>query len=201
MFRYDMRDKTPQQRAIVRERDNETNTMKAQAKNQQVSKVKQNWDTSIFMKLGKHPYKNLDGYQTINLYECFYTNNSSVWFSTNSLHKGMDLQKVNQLNNAIKQGNNIEIYFAIGKDGGGKNDIEFKANVLRIVSNKYKTPTPDILLTPPQFANDENYIWIKINNIQRSKLTTNDFIVKSTGNTLSKSIEKSQYHFGYIQRK
>lgn len=195
-----MKDKTPQQQAIVRVCDSESRIMTDEIKKQEKSKEKFIYKTALFMKLGISKSKSYDGEQTMGIYKNFCKSHSSVWFSTDSLHGGMSLKKVLEFNNVIKQGNNVEIYFAIGNVGGGNNDIEYKANVLNIVSKKCKIPTPDRLLTPNEYIDEKKYIWIEVNNIQKTSLRKNNFIVISSGNILTKSIKKSQYHFGYIQK-
>lgn len=203
MFRFDMRNKTPQQQAIVRARDHQNALLAEESKKQKVenSSAQTIYEHAIFMRLGINPSNYSDGNETIKIYNNFCKNHSSVWFSTDSLHGGMALKKVLEFNNAIESGCIVEIYFAIGNIGGGRNDIEYKANVLRVVSEKAKRPTPNRLLTPDEFADDLKYIWIEVNDIQKTSFTTDDFIVISSGNVLTNSIEKSQFHFGYIQKR
>ena len=62
--------------------------------------------------------------------------------------------------------------------------------------------TPDINLTPKEYIAENKKIWIKIINLQKyNKLNTKDFIIASTKKDLKTTIENSQYHFGYIQKK
>lgn len=103
---------------------------------------------------------------------------------------------------AIKKEYIVEIYFAVGKSGGGNNEIVYKAKVIDIRTDTDGINSPDKYLTPIEWRKDKNKIWIKIENIVPcKKLTTKDFIVAITGNVLSDSISNSQYHFGYIKKR
>ena len=194
-----MRNKTPQQQAIVREHDR-ANALLAEESIRR-STGRPIYKKALFMRLGINPSNHSDGNGTMKTYMDFIQNHPSVWFSTDSLHGGMAAEKVLEFNNAINNGHLVEMYFAIGNVGGGKNEMEYKANILRVESGKKQKPTPDRSLTPSEFIDDEKYIWIKVNDIQKTALTTNDFIVISSVNILAKSIENSEFHFGYIQMK
>lgn len=158
------------------------------------------YSKSIFMRLGKNPANKFDGDRTMKTYTDFCTVNDSVWFSTDSLSSGMSKIKIKEFLDAIRNGYIVEMYFAIGNGGGGNNDMKYKAQVLDIRSSNIKKSSPDPLLTPVEWVNDLRYIWIKIQNIQPASLRTHDFVVISTGNVLANATEKSQYHFGYIQK-
>ncbi len=203
MYRYDMRDKTPQQQAIVRKRDEENARLKKDSENKRMTdknKAEMVYRKSLFMRLGKNPTTDWDGEGTIQAYKDFCQQNSSVWFSTDSLNRGMAEEKVREFKNAIKNGYAVFVYFAIGNTGNGVNEIEYRANVLDIKSGE-KTPCPDRNLTPSVWANDPKNIWININNIQIEPLKTIDFIVISSGKILRDSIANSQFHFGYITKR
>lgn len=198
-----MRDKTPRQQAIVRGRDKENARLaeESKKKSEKDSVARPIYKHAIFMRLGINPSNKSDGDTTIKIYKDFCLSHPSVWFSTDSLYGGMAPKKLSEFNDAIERGDLVEIYFAIGNTGGGKNEMEYKASVLKVESEKDKTQSPDRSLTPNEFVNDLKYIWIEVNDIQKTSLTTDDFIVISSANVLTKSIEKSQFHFGYIQKK
>lgn len=103
---------------------------------------------------------------------------------------------------AIKKGETVEMFFIIGKGCNGRNDIEYRAQVIDIESDAKGLSTPDVNLTPKEYINEKKKIWIKITNLQRfNELSVKDFIIASTKKDLKSAIESSQYHFGYIQRK
>lgn len=197
-----MRDKTPQQQAIVRDRDRKNARLAEESRQKSVKNTPARpiYKHALFMRLGINPSDFSNGNGTMKTYIDFCQSHPSVWFSTDSLYGGMAAEKVSEFNDAIDHGYLVEMYFAIGNVGGGKNEMEYKANVLRVESEKDKMPTPDRILTPNEFISDTKYIWIKVDNIQKTTLTTDDFIVISSSNVLTKSIEKSQFHFGYIQK-
>lgn len=159
------------------------------------------YHTSIFMRLGNDLSSNLNGIQTMKIYEDFIKNGKTVWFSTNSLDKGMAKEKLAEFLKAINQGDIVEIYFVLGKASEGDNEIRFKAEVIDIKSDRQGMPSPDKNLTPENWKDVNKKIWIKIKNLKPfSSLTTRDFIVRSTGNVLADSIIDSEYHFGYIKK-
>lgn len=197
-----MRDKVPRQQAIVRGRDKENARLaeELKKKSEKDSVARLIYKHTIFMRLGINPSNKSDGDTTMKIYKDFCLSHPSVWFSTDSLYRGMAPKKISEFNDAIERGYLVEICFAIG-NSGGKNKMEYKASVLKVESEKGKTQSPERSLTPNEFVNDLKYIWIEVNDIQKTSLTTDDFIVISSGNVLTKSIEKSQFHFGYIQKK
>lgn len=195
-FRYDTRHLSKQVQAIIRERD-KTNEM---IKNSDQNTYQKIYPVSIFMRLGENQHNKFNGHKTINTYIDFCNINGSAWFSTDSLHKGMSQEKQNEFSNAIREGYKVEIYFAIGHKGGGKNEIEFKAEVIKIDSNEDKASSPNKDLTPDEWKDDSRYIWILIRNLQETGLRSKNFIVISSKRILTQSIAKSQFHFGYIKK-
>lgn len=165
--------------------------------------VKQDiYPTSIFMRLGHSSSNQYNGKDTIKIYRSFCNQNHSVWFSTDSLAKGMAKGKISEFNRAIEDGLILEIYFAIGKNSGGDNEIEYKAQVVDIKSDPDGINSPEKSLTPTEWCEDRNKIWIKLQKLRpcNNYLTVDDFIVVSSGNVLSTVIANSQYQFGYIKR-
>lgn len=128
--------------------------------------------------------------------------NSSTWFSTDSLATGMSKTKREEFINVINKDYVVEMYFAIGKNSGGNNEIKYKAEVIGIKTDGNKISCPEKALTTNEWKDDKNKIWIKIRGLKQIiNLTKKDFIVASTGNMLADSIEHSQYHFVYIKKK
>ena len=94
------------------------------------------------------------------------------------------------------------MYFVIGKGSNGSNDIQYKAEVLDIDTDANGLTSPNKTLTPKEYINENKKIWIKIQNLKEfTKLTTKDFVVDSTNNSLDISLQHSQHHFGYIKSK
>lgn len=201
-FRVDTRHLQPQVREIINKRD-ENNKRITNSNNTISKKTNKNiYPKAIFMKLGFDSTSNYNGVQTMQIYESFCRENGSTWFSTDSLATGMSEAKRSEFINAIKKEYVVEIYFAVGKNSGGNNDIKYKAEVIDIKTDGDKIPSPDKILTPDEWKNDRNKIWIMIKNINAIiNPTTKDFIVASSGNILADSIAHSQYHFGYIKKK
>lgn len=164
--------------------------------------VKQNiYPTSIFMRLGHSSSNKYNGKETIKIYRSFCNQNHTVWFSTDSLAKGMAKAKVSEFIKAINNGLAVEIYFAIGKTSGGNNEIEYKAQVVGIESDPLGINSPEKEQTPIEWRENRNKIWLKLQHIRPcNNFTVDDFIVLSSGNLLSNAIENSQYQFGYIKR-
>lgn len=204
-WRHDLSNKTPQQRAIIMKNDEEEKRGKKEVQSnapQPATKNRKVLPTSIFMKLGNERTKQLKGIETLQLYEKFCKSRHSVWFSTDSLAKGMAETKRLKLINAIKNGFIVEMYFAVGKNSGGENQIIYRAEVLDIKTDSSGMSSPDKALTPDIWAEIHNKIWIKLKNIaSQSKLTVEDFIVESSGNLLANSVSNSQYNFGYIKKR
>ena len=198
-FRYDTRHLSPQVQQIIRNRD-ENNKIQKQS-NTSTSAKNNIYPIFIFMRLGKDTDSKLDGVKTLKEYEEFCRVNKAVWFSTDSLATGMSEKRRAEFINAIKNGNVVDIFFAVGKSGGGNNGIQYKAEVMDIKTDAEGIGSPDENLTPDLWKDANKKIWIKIRNILSTGLKTNDFIVQSSKKVLAKSIEKSQYHFGYIKTK
>lgn len=153
------------------------------------------------MKLGQNITGEHNGIETLKAYETFSSDMGEVWFPTNSLATGMSEKKKNTFIEAIKNNQIVEMYFAIGKNIAGDNDIVYRGLVLDIKSDANSIGSPDKALTPYEWKDIENKIWIKIKNLTPiTGLSSKDFIIASTGNRLSDVISKSQFHFGYIKR-
>lgn len=157
----------------------------------------------IFMKLSFSYDINgnmIDGHETIKAYQrnekengCGYT-----WFSTNSLHMGMDKNKVKYYNQFAKKGEKVTILFAIAD---AYNDICYAATVLEIQSEKELSLCPgDAACIPKEFGESEKAkIWIKIKDIrQENNLTARMLNIRSSDANLKQVISSSQYHFGYV---
>lgn len=202
-FRHDMRDKTGQQQAIVAQRDREDKLLKEQnskQSNKQSSKSLEN-DLSLFMRLGIDEKTNYNGIKTMDTYKIFVHKNDFVWFSTNSLANGMAKEKVNIIKDAIYNDEVVYMYFVVGKKGGGNNEILYCAEIVDIVTDAEGVRSPDKKLTPNEWKDCTNKIWIKVKRLsENTNLTTKDFVVISSGEILFDSIENSEYHFGYITR-
>ena len=113
----------------------------------------------------------------------------------------MSKTKIKEYDKAIKSEENVNIYFAVGKNVEGTNEIVYKANVLQIVSDAEGIVSPDEKLTPDEWKDLKNKIWIKVDDMKLiNNLKASDFIVSSTGSYLKDVISRSQYHFGYIER-
>lgn len=198
----DTRHLTPQVQQIINKRDNNDKLICNSGKASSAKENSPTYPIAIFMRLGDDKSLNLNGIQTLQVYEEFFNKNKKTWFSTDSLTTGMADKKRAEFNKAIKDGFVVEIYFAVGKNGGGTNEIVYKAEVLDIVSNAEAIGSPDKTLTPNEWKDVKKKIWINIKKlIPFNNLTTTDFLVASTGNVLANSISKSEYHFGYIKRK
>lgn len=201
-FRFDTQHLSPQTQAIIRKRDENDKLLKAESERKVESPKRIVFPTAIFMKLGHDGTSNYDGIQTMQIYENFCKQNGAVWFSTDSLTAGMSEKRRTQFINAINQNKVVKIYFAIGKSSRGSNEIEYNAEVIDIKTDSEVIPSPEKLLTPDEWKNDKNKIWIKIKSLHRfTRLTASDFVVESSGNMLANSIAHSQYHFGYIKEK
>lgn len=142
----------------------------------------------------------LDGDETIKAYieNCNNNNLGYTWFSTRSLHSGMQKKKVEFYNRIIKDGENVKILFAVS---GEVNDIKYSAKILSIVSSRDNIKCPgEPESVPDEFGKDERgKIWIKITNIRREEnLRADMLVVGSTGSNLKQVISNSQFHFGYV---
>ena len=190
---YKYKDLKANTRAILINKEKTTN---------QNSSTRIVYPISIFMKLGHSSNNEYDGVETIKIYKQFCHDNGAVWFSTDSLSRGMSEKKRSEFINAIGKNQIVEIYFVIGKNSGGSNDIEYKGKVLDIYADAEGINSPEKQLTPLEWREDKNKIWIKISSLNACKYRkTNEFIVSSSNKTLSDSIAKSQYNFGYIERR
>lgn len=197
-FNFATRHLSSQQQSIIRDRKENDERLKNQS-----NTTKDNvYEIAIMMKLGNDTEVKVDGNQTMEIYKNFCDKNGSVWFSTDSHTCGMGKQKRKEFIDAINKGKTVEMYFIIGKGCNGSNEIQYKAKVLSIESDKNGMSTPDANLTPNQYKQEVKKIWIKITNLQVfNKLSVNDFIIASTKKDLKSTLENSQYHFGYIKKK
>lgn len=142
----------------------------------------------------------LDGDETVNVYKdnCESNGLGYTWFSTQSLHSGMQKKKVDYYNRIIKEGEIVKILFAVS---GEENDIKYSARILEIVSSKdnIKCPGSDVAVPEKFGPNEGGKIWIKITDIvPEEKLTADMLVVGSTGSNLKQVISNSQFHFGYV---
>lgn len=142
----------------------------------------------------------LDGDETIKAYINNCNNNGLgyTWFSTQSLHSGMQKKKVEFYNRIIKNGEIVKILFAVS---GEENDIKYSARILEIVSSRDNIECPGRKeAVPDEFGINENgKIWIKITDIkEESTLKADMLVVGSTGSNLKQVISNSQFHFGYV---
>lgn len=198
-FRYDTRNLSGQAKHIISERDKNNKIEKEQ---NIITPSKNIYPISIFMKLGNDSTLNVDGNKTIEIYKAFCDKNKQVWFSTDSLSRGMAPKRRKEFLEAISNNEIVEMYFVIGKGSNGNNDIQYKADVIDIETDANGLISPDKKLTPEQYIDENKKIWIKIYNLKKyTKLTTKDFVVNSTNNSLNESLKQSQHHFGYIRRK
>ena len=157
----------------------------------------------IFMKLGTNydvDGKMMDGFETINAYlrNCSENDEGYSWFSTPSLHFGMDKKKVEYYNSLCELGENLRILFAIGDS---INDIVYSARVLEIVSGRDAVACPDSKdYVPSEFADEEKAkIWIKITDIkEENELKAEMLKFRSTDANLKQVISNSQFNFGYV---
>ncbi|NAS19570.1 hypothetical protein GND98_017345 [Clostridium butyricum] len=198
-FRYDTRHLPKQTQQIINKRDQNNKILKEESIITQTTNV---YPISIFMKLGNDSTLNVNGNITMGIYKDFCDKNKEVWFSTDSLSKGMSSKRRKEFLEAINNNEIVEMYFVIGKGSNGNNDIQYKADVLDIETDANGLTSPNMKLTPQEYINENKKIWIKICNLKEfTKLTTKDFLVNSTNNSLDESLKKSQHHFGYIRRK
>lgn len=201
-FRHDLQHLSPQARHTIESRENNGTSPQNNSYIQNHKPKSIVYPTAIFMRLGHTAANPYDGKDTLEIYFNFCNKNQSVWFSTDSLTSGMSENKRAEFVNEIKSGNIVEIYFAIGKTSGGDNDIHFKADVVDIKTDGEGIPSPDKSLTPDEWKQNRNKIWIKIKNLNSfNKLTTKDFVVASSKKILADSISNSQFNFGYIIKK
>lgn len=196
-FRWDMRNKTPQQQAIVSVRDRATvverNNEKCSSRERTVK-----YSVAMFMKLGLDATGEFDGFGSIEKYIKCIEEHGATWFSTNALTTGISKKKQEEFLTAIHAGKRVEIYFVIGKSGGGSNKIEFRADVIDLKSNREGLTTPDDRITPEQWCTLVNTIWIKIKNLQVCKdKKVEAFKFASNGNQLIGALQ-SNCCFGYI---
>jgi len=155
----------------------------------------------IFIKLS-FSYDNngneYDGHETMQAYISDEAIRGYTWFSTQALYYGMSQKRVDEYNKAISSGKKVTLIFAIGEKAGGKNDIAYKAEIVEILSYKQPETLPSNDY-PSLWHGESARIWIKLKNIQvENTLTARLFEVTSTGADLQEVINKSQYHFGYV---
>lgn len=156
----------------------------------------------IFMKLGTSyclDGAELDGEQTMRAYIRTVNEIGYAWFSTMSLHTGMDKRKVAFYNKAIRSGEEVKILFAIGM---GINEIRYSAKIQEIVSNRDEITCPhqDTAAVPKEWGPEETgKIWIKISDLHEENGITADMLKFRAGNkSVKAAITNSQFHFGYV---
>lgn len=158
---------------------------------------------SIFMRLSKA--KNLkgellNGEAIMQKYRSICEQKGSVWYSTDVLSHGMAKKRRKQFIEAIEKGISVKIFFAISEKGNGTNEIEYEAEVLDIETAPFRISSPDKALTPDDWANDANKLWIKVKELKQSQEFMDDFIIISTGKSLSKTLKKTQCSIYYISK-
>ncbi|AKL96171.1 hypothetical protein CACET_c27260 [Clostridium aceticum] len=201
-FRYDIRHLSSQAQHTINSRETNSKLLKQSSKKEIEHDMKKIHNIAIFAKLGLDATATYNGLETLKIYEEFCIKNKAVWFSTNSLSTGMSQKKRQEFIKTIKEDSIVEIYFAVGKGSDGKNDIVYRGEVLDIQTDAQGISSPDKNLTPEVWQQLINKIWIKLESVKPSNgVTSNDFIVESTGNSLSDIISRSQYQFGYIKNK
>jgi len=155
---------------------------------------------SIFVKLGRDNTDSLDGFQTMKEYGLVNVEKGETWFSTNSLPMGISDKRKEEFFNAIAKGYCVQVFFVIGKSGGGVNEIEYTADVVDIRSRAggRKSPCEDI--TPTIWEGENNAIWLKLQNIRTSVFEgVEDFKFDTNSKQLS-DVLKTNCCFGYIVR-
>lgn len=197
-FRYDIKNLSTKQKIIINKRDKSEKLCKEDRKKK--TRPSQEYKSAIFMKLGQDATGRFTGMETLDIYERFACKNDCAWFSINSLATRMSKTKIIEYNRAIKRGETVFMYFAVGKNVEGINEIVYRDKVLEVLSDSAGIYSPDKKLTPDEWENLKNKIWIKIDDMKLiNHLKASDFIVSSTRNNLKVVISKSQYHFGYIE--
>lgn len=162
--------------------------------------LKAKYPISLFLKFGNSETNPYNAVQTIDIYKNFTDEKDYVWISTDSLSSGMSPKKIDEINNAIQNNKEVEMYLIPSKTSGGNNEITHKSIIVEIQGNNQRMTTPDVSLTPKEWINDVKKIWIKVRRIRicNSK-KTKDFQVISSKKILATSISRSQYNFGYIE--
>lgn len=196
-LRWDMRDKTPQQQAIVAAKDRNSSIIKNYSSSNILNSILI-YPVAIFMKLGWERTGNFDGFKTLEEYRTCITEKGATWFSTNALCSGMAVGRREELKKAINNGKRVYIYFVIGNSGGGENNIEYRAEVIDLESVKGGMKTPDVNITPDLWTNEISTIWIKIKNLHKHNTKrAEDFQFVSNEKNLSEVL-RSNCCFGYI---
>lgn len=155
----------------------------------------------IFMKLGtSHDVDGepLTGTQTMEAYMRSIEEHGETWFSTMSLSTGMNKKKVNFYNDAIRSGETVKMFFAIGE---GYNDIKYSATIKEIVSNRDETTCPgDASIIPPEFGEEETAkIWFHIVDLKEEDTMRASMLwFRQTGTNVKEAISNGQCHFGYV---
>lgn len=156
---------------------------------------------SIFINLDIDSDPKLDGKEILAIYEKFCSENKSVWFSSESFSKGMDKSKKKDFLRAINNRCIVEIFFAAGTGDGEKVEIEYTAKIIDINTDKEGMHSPDKSLTPINWVDDKNKLWIQIEELRPcTNFSVKDFVIASTGKQLAESIEHSAFPFGYVEK-
>ena len=154
----------------------------------------------IFMKLGVSSTasgEDIDGKETMQAYIQNLNSNDIgyTWFSTRALASGMSQKKVDYYNN-LAETEPVKVLFAVD------NEIAYSAKVLQIVSSRDEIICPDEVsgVVPEEFGEAEvGKIWLKLTDIQpEGELKAENFYIPSTGRNLRRTINESQYTFGYV---
>lgn len=196
-YRYGIKHLSAQQQAIIRYKDLNESLHKESLSSMQNKEI---YPLKIFMKLGLDSTTQYNGRDTLKTYKQFLDLNGSVWFSTDSLATGMAEVKRAEFMNAINKGKIVEMYFAISKTNDGINKMIAVAEIQDIKTDKDGIVTPDRQLTPKEWIDDRNKIWIKLKSITYCKdINSHNFMIATTGKNLYDVISISQFHFGYIK--
>lgn len=197
-FRYDTSYLAPG----VQQRDENSKSLESSRKKQVEIARKSVHPIAIFMKLTIDITGEFNGIEILKIYKEFCDKNKNVWFSTDALATGMSEKKVEEFLSKIKDDCVVEMYFSVSKNSSQHNDIVYKGEVVDIKSDADGIFSPDKSRTPDEWKDIKNKIWIKLKDVKPfDSLSSQDFIIASTGNVLSEVISKSQYHFGYIKKK
>jgi hypothetical protein len=152
---------------------------------------------AIFMRLGIHPGSGLSALHMMREYEVFVAQHGEAWLPVTAAG-GMSERMRCEFQDAIDYHYALELYFSLGKAGGG--DIAYKADVTGIARGSAPFASPDPALTPAPFAGDMRFTWLKITNLRPADASAGDFVVINTGRSLAHALEQGQYHFGYVKR-
>lgn len=157
-------------------------------------------DVGIFVRLGRKPTvsgQEVNGFETMEIYQRVQVELGVTWFSTNSLSTGMIRERITRFKAALERGETVKVYFMVGINGGGSNQIEYTATLLDLASDRTPIPCPEEQ-HPPEFENSAK-IWLKLADLRREQLSAHDFVTDEGRNDLAQAVAQSQFQFGYIR--